>query len=1175
MPNRILVKLRPEGALRAVAARANLEPLYPRTPSLAAAAEPRWFVAEIPDADLTPWDAAHARVAAQLGVADSDVVFAEPDLVHDIYRDPDERPIGRSFAVGADCSSPGQDGTHGKILGPAKFGWHLDGQHSQLAAARNAVTFTDPRTRIAHIDTGYSRAHETMPAHILRDLERSFVAEDANPGSAEDPDRQVPILDNSGHGTGTIGILAGGPSSLNGNAVLGGAPDAAVLPLRVADRVVLLRTSALARAFHYAVDQQCDVITLSMGGLPSDAWREAVDALYEAGVCLCAAAGNHIGATPPRTLVYPARYSRVIAVCGVMADGSPYADLQGLTMEGSHGPESAMGAAMATYTPNIPWPRFGCDKAIRLNGEGTSAATPQMAAAVALWFEKYKAVLPRDWRRVEAVRNALFTSAKLKTRRAYLGNGVLQARAALGVQPRLGLPKSPESKNSFSFLRLITGIGVAAPVPRERMFDLELAQRWLVNPRLQELVPDPDRPQSLTDAQVRRVMEAVIEDPGASAALRKHVAARYPIVTGTSARRTPRSKDIVPDKAAACSEEPPVTAPSSRRLRVYAVDPSFSTRLSTAAVNEVAVKVRWEDLKPGPSGEYLHVEDVDATGHRYKPVNLDDPKLLAQDGWAPSEGNPQFHQQMVYAVSVRTIELFERALGRPILWRPQPNPNDPHDDSVFVPQLLVRPHELRQANAFFSPERVALLFGYFDADATDPGDHMPGSRVYACLSHDIIAHETTHAVLDGMHRRFNEPSNPDVLAFHEAFADIVALLQHFTMPEIVAEEIRHTRGDLEAESMLGSLAIQFGRASGARGALREAIGHFENGVWCRTVPDPNELQRRLVPHSRGAILVAAVFDAFIACYKARVADLLRLATGGTGVLPTGAIHPDLTNRLADEASKTAGQALNMCIRAIDYLPPVDVTFFEYLRALITADTDFVSEDRLNYRVAFVEAFRRRGIYPIDLADSAAKDTPRTLSVDTLRWRGLELNALSARMRRAVESAYADIVTDLKDYANTTLYMDKRETLFEAARDERRRLHGRLRRAFKRVPAFARELGLHPGLPFEVHQLHRAMRVSTAGRPIPQLIVTLTQEKELDGALGGLFRGGSTIIVDLTVPSVKYRIVKNIDSETRQQRTLGFSKAVAADALHALLVSPDRKEPFAVLHAFVDDRMPSW
>ncbi len=61
---------------------------------------------------------------------------------------------------------------------------------------------------------------------------------------------------------------------------------------------------------------------MSMGGVPTRAWAEAVDAAYEAGLCFCAAAGNHVSIAPPRTLVYPARYSRVIAVCGVMADGA-------------------------------------------------------------------------------------------------------------------------------------------------------------------------------------------------------------------------------------------------------------------------------------------------------------------------------------------------------------------------------------------------------------------------------------------------------------------------------------------------------------------------------------------------------------------------------------------------------------------------------------------------------------------------------------------------------------------------------------------------------------------------------------------------------------------------------------------------------------------------------------
>ena len=1172
--NRVLVKLRPSLALRAAESRANLRPLYESQPAAGGAfgldATPRWFLADLPEGADSAWDLAHARVAGQLGVAESDVVFAEPDVVHDVYPDTDPMPAGGAFAVGAACEAMPQDGAHGKALGPDTFGWHLLDGFSQLGKARDAVAFTDPPTRIAHVDTGYYGAHVAKPKHIRHDLERNFVAKDGAPASAEDPDNRRLLLDNSGHGTGTIGILAGGKVPALGDLILGGAPEAEIVPLRVADSVVLLRTSTLARALDYAIEQRCDVITMSMGGVPSQAWAEAVDKLYEAGICFCAAAGNHVGLAPPRVLVYPARYPRVIAVCGVMADGRPYAGLTGTTLEGSFGPDSAMKAALAAYTPNIPWPRFGCPEVVRLNGEGTSSATPQVAAAAALWFEKYKGELRRDWRRVEAVRNALFSSAKMKSDKKHFGNGVLQAFAALSVKPVLGLPKSAESKNSFAFLRIVTGLGLVEAPPREQMFNLELAQRWLKSKDLQELVPDPDAPGKLDDAQLRKLMETVIEDPKVSLALRKHVIARYPVAAGRPAPRPSGARAPVRET------QPAIQNPPYRRLRVYAVDPSLSACFDTAGINEVTLKIRWEALEgKGPVGEYLAVEDVDSAGQPYaEPVDLNDPRLLAQDGWAPSEGNPQFHQQMVYAVAMKTVEHFEKALGRPVLWRPRPNPAKPSDDRTFVQRLAVRPHALRQANAFYSPQEVALLFGTFEAGADDPGVLMPGSRVYACLSHDIIAHETTHAILDGTHRRFNEPTNLDVLAFHEGFADLVALLQHFTIPEVLESEIGRTRGDIEAESMLGSLAVQFGQATGGRGALRDAIGRIENGAWKRLVPDPAELPKRLAPHARGAILVAAVFDAFLAIYKSRIGDLLRISTSGSGILPNGAIHPDLVRRLSDEAAKAAGHVLNMCIRALDYLPPVDVTFFEYLRALITADFDLVADDRYNYRVAFVEAFRRRGIYPLNLDDPTA-DTPLTLSVDTLRWAGLDAAKFSKAAWKAIEGQYTLIIDHLKRYADDCSYLANREALFNLTREARKRLHDQLKVAFAAVPQFAAELGLDPNKRFEVHELRRAMRVSPDGRYVPQIVVALAQstrikESKETGTPGHFFRGGSTLVVDLSIPAVKYRIVKSIASGDRQARTAAFIRHAAADPLRALFFSHDRSEPFAALHSLADE-----
>ena len=62
------------------------------------------------------------------------------------------------------------------------------------------------------------------------------------------------------------------------------------------------------------------------------------------------------------------------------------------------------------------------------------------------------------------------------------------------------------------------------------------------------------------------------------------------------------------------------------------------------------------------------------------------------------------------------------------------------------------------------------------------------------------------------------------------------------------------------------------------------------------------------------------------------------------------------------------------------MPPVDITFGEYLRGLITADFDMVPDDSLGYRIAFVEAFRGRGIYPATL---------QPYLFYTLRWLGVD------------------------------------------------------------------------------------------------------------------------------------------------------------------------------------------
>ncbi len=408
-----------------------------------------------------------------------------------------------------------------------------------------------------------------------------------------------------------------------------------------------------------------------------------------------------------------------------------------------------------------------------------------------------------------------------------------------------------------------------------------------------------------------------------------------------------------------------VDTPPTRKLRVYAYDPQASRSRITAAENIATIALPWAEAGPdeqitgpGPCNGYIEVIDHDPVARVfYRPLDLDDPLVIADGGVTPSEGNPQFHQQMAFAVVMRTIKLFERALGRPVRWRGKWD--EAERRYVPVDRLRVYPHALREPNAFYSIDKTALMFGCFQASKSDPGHNMPGGAIFTVLSHDIIVHETTHAILDGLHRRFSEPTHPDTLAFHEAMADTVALLSRLTLPEVVAAEIRRSKGSLAGSSLLSQIGRQVGEATGRGSALRDAF----DLIGPNRAPDPTLLASTTQPHRRGAILVAAVFEALIEIYDIRTADLLRIANVDPNLQRRNALHPDLVDRLTREAVKSADHVLRMCIRALDYMPPVDPRFGDFLRALVTADADLVPDDRLNYRLCVIEAFRRRGIFP--------------------------------------------------------------------------------------------------------------------------------------------------------------------------------------------------------------------
>lgn len=393
----------------------------------------------------------------------------------------------------------------------------------------------------------------------------------------------------------------------------------------------------------------------------------------------------------------------------------------------------------------------------------------------------------------------------------------------------------------------------------------------------------------------------------------------------------------------------------TRELTIIGQDPSVRRR---GRILTARVRVPVEELGAGPRGYRVQVVDYDASSNRaYKPLpaaamgttaapadpflRLTESRLPASQFNARLLGSPHFHAQNVYAIVMRTLAHFEKALGRRVSW------------SFGGHQLKVAPHAFAEPNAFYSKLDEGLLFGYFAG---------PDGPVFTCLSHDIVVHETTHALVDGLRPRLMEPSSPDQAAFHEAFADVVALLSVFSVPEVVSEAVR--RGSRFAAGQILNIAQLTVRTlqEGILFGLGEQFGDVLSGVHGSSLrrsvqlePDPDLLDAAEYQeeHRRGEILVAAMLRAFLDVFRERLTSLGRDTNGRLPAV-----------RVAEEGADIAGRMLTMAIRALDYLPPTDLEFGDFLSALITSDLEIRADDsRYGVRSSLRRSFAAFGIQP--------------------------------------------------------------------------------------------------------------------------------------------------------------------------------------------------------------------
>jgi hypothetical protein len=492
------------------------------------------------DTEINPWDMAHLSSDA----AGKSALYIEPNILNEFVADrkvdsPADKLNAKTFGSGRSSDNYDPDWhPDSNII------WHLGDKYSQLKRARDAVADNAYTVRIGHLDTGYSATHFAIPDSIRKNkLQRNFVKGE-NPKDAHDPFKEG-FLKQPGHGTGTLGLLAGGKVNLataNGpfNDYLGGAYFAEVICCRISESVILFKTSAFADALSYLTElslsgTQVHVVSMSMGGAPSRIWADAVNAAYEAGIFVVTAAGNNFAGLPTRHVIYPARFGRVTAACGVTYDFKPYYTSKLDEMQGCYGPKKDMRKALSAFTPNTPWASVESGT-IRFSGAGTSSATPQVAAAAAIYYKKYHAELDklRPWQRVEAIRNALYLSALKKVPDPtynsdfvnYFGNGIIQAAEALKYPVASNLKKTPEDE--MPWFPILNTIFKAVPDTQQKskldMFNTELAQLVYYSPELREIINgDEANYNKLGTKKWAKFKDAVISNPSTSVTLRKYL----------------------------------------------------------------------------------------------------------------------------------------------------------------------------------------------------------------------------------------------------------------------------------------------------------------------------------------------------------------------------------------------------------------------------------------------------------------------------------------------------------------------------------------------------------------------------------------------------------------------------------------------------------------------------
>ncbi|MFJ4285132.1 hypothetical protein ACIPY0_05735 [Paenarthrobacter nicotinovorans] len=352
------------------------------------------------------------------------------------------------------------------------------------------------------------------------------------------------------------------------------------------------------------------------------------------------------------------------------------------------------------------------------------------------------------------------------------------------------------------------------------------------------------------------------------------------------------------------------------------------------------VRIPVERLRRGPTGHRYAIHIRKWRGTTVSPVTLTqqgDPWRLISEpppaGLRELLDDTRFLAQHVYGVAMNTLDIFESTLGRRMPWNPEG-------------RVVLKARDLVTAtDTGYERGTNIIRFGSVD---------RMGYKVPTALYRDIVAHEVTHAILDGYRPAWaDQMATMEQLAMHEALADIVAILSVFSSKDVVYRQLEAAAERLGPaqptdDSVLMRSLFDFARDLFARGPLREPFLGAVPAGW-QVLPEP---------HARGAVVVGAVLRSVQRLWSERNA---RYGEGRS------------LQQLAESGSIVATRILRMVIRGLSYMPPVDVSWRDLLRGIIAADLDMVPDDVHGYREALQAEFSAIGIRRVSLNNISGVD----------------------------------------------------------------------------------------------------------------------------------------------------------------------------------------------------------